>query len=543
MKRRQILLNSVCLSLFSFATISHPFAWAETNVPTPNVWTPKTKSVSVFKNGLAFFLQEGTAELHDGWCHAKSVPPAAFGTFAVFSTNSDHQVNLVGIGDGDSIEFETTNGDSGAFTNEYEKKIEALKRSIGLNMKLSYETKGAEAEAMGKLLDVTGAHVLLETSEQTLAVALKKLKSVSLHEHPVRIKVTQEGASIERTQLGMAYLRQGLTWIPEYTIKLIDEDTAEMTLRATLVNEAEDLIDCNVNFIVGVPNFMHNEILSPMVAGRTLRMLGSTHSNSSAPPQVMSQMMNRAVISNDRLGMMNGMVNNYNSAGAPIANDPAYDPSTLNSLLTNQPATESAGAGDYTVYQHENLTLRKGERAMVTLMSHTVKYRHRYDWDGVGSVQHKLLLSNSTSTPWTTGSCLTMTSAQPLSEDILKYTPVGGQGELAITTAINLAKEAQEHEIDRRFKAHEPRSNEFFDLVTIQGAITVKSFEKQPVELVISKAVTGKPITCSHDGILRSDASKLRLVEREGMIDWSVKLNPGEEVKLVYTYERYVPSY
>lgn len=543
MKRRQILLNSVCLSLFSFATISHPFAWAETNVPTPNVWTPKTKSVSVFKNGLAFFLQEGTAELHDGWCHAKSVPPAAFGTFAVFSTNSDHQVNLVGIGDGDSIEFETTNGDSGAFTNEYEKKIEALKRSIGLYMKLSYETKGAEAEAMGKLLDVTGAHVLLETSEQTLAVALKKLKSVSLHEHPVRIKVTQEGASIERTQLGMAYLRQGLTWIPEYTIKLIDEDTAEMTLRATLVNEAEDLIDCNVNFIVGVPNFMHNEILSPMVAGRTLRMLGSTHSNSSAPPQVMSQMMNRAVISNDRLGMMNGMVNNYNSAGAPIANDPAYDPSTLNSLLTNQPATESAGAGDYTVYQHENLTLRKGERAMVTLMSHTVKYRHRYDWDGVGSVQHKLLLSNSTSTPWTTGSCLTMTSAQPLSEDILKYTPVGGQGELAITTAINLAKEAQEHEIDRRFKAHEPRSNEFFDLVTIQGAITVKSFEKQPVELVISKAVTGKPITCSHDGILRSDASKLRLVEREGMIDWSVKLNPGEEVKLVYTYERYVPSY
>ena len=543
MKRRQILLNSVCLSLFSFATISHPFAWAETNVPTPNVWTPKTKSVSVFKNGLAFFLQEGTAELHDGWCHAKSVPPAAFGTFAVFSTNSDHQVNLVGIGDGDSIEFETTNGDSGAFTNEYEKKIEALKRSIGLNMKLSYETKGAEAEAMGKLLDVTGAHVLLETSEQTLAVALKKLKSVSLHEHPVRIKVTQEGASIERTQLGMAYLRQGLTWIPEYTIKLIDEDTAEMTLRATLVNEAEDLIDCNVNFIVGVPNFMHNEILSPMVAGRTLRMLGSTHSNSSVPPQVMSQMMNRAVISNDRLGVINGMASNYNSAGDPIANDPAYDPSTLNSLLTNQPATESAGAGDYTVYQHENLTLRKGERAMVTLMSHIVKYRHRYDWDGVGSVQHKLLLSNSTSTPWTTGSCLTMTSAQPLSEDILKYTPLGGQGELAITTAINLAKEAQEHEIDRRFKAHEPRSNEFFDLVTIQGAITVKSFEKQPVELVISKAVTGKPITCSHDGILRSDASKLRLVEREGMINWSVKLNPGEEVKLVYTYERYVPSY
>ncbi|MFN7292660.1 MAG: hypothetical protein ACK5YR_19585 [Pirellula sp.] len=65
----------------------------------------------------------------------------------------------------------------------------------------------------------------------------------------------------------------------------------------------------------------------------------------------------------------------------------------------------------------------------------------------------------------------------------------------------------------------------------------------QPLDLVISKPVAGKPISCSHDGILRSDASKLRLVEREGMINWSVKLNPGEEVKLVYSYERYVPSY
>ncbi len=136
-----------------------------------------------------------------------------------------------------------------------------------------------------------------------------------------------------------------------------------------------------------------------------------------------------------------------------------------------------------------------------------------------------------------------MTSSQPLSEDILKYTPVGGQGELVVTNAINLAKDVIEHETDRRFKALEPRSNEFFDLVTIQGTLSIKSFEKQPIDLNVSKMISGKPMTSSHDGTMRSDASKLRLVEREGKIHWSVKLNPGEEIKLEYTYERYVPSF
>ncbi len=391
MNRRQILRNSFSMAALGFTTLSCPLVWGESQVASPHVWNPKTKSVSVFKNGLAFFLQEGTAELHDGWCHAKSVPPAAFGTFAVFSVNPVHQVQMIGIGDGNLIEFASESGDGNSNGNTAsQKNWEQLKRSIGLNVKLEYDHKGANNEAAGKLIDVTVQHLVLETTDQTIAVSRDKLKSVRLYEHPLRVKVSREGEKLERTQLGMAYLRQGLVWIPEYTIKLIDEETAELTLRATLVNEAEDLIDCNVNFIVGVPNFMHNELLSPMVAGRVIRTLGTTHATTGMPPQAMSQMMNRAVISNDRLSVLNGMVSNYNSTGNGDMDPSSIDPSMIENLLTNQAGSDAAGTGDYTVYQHENLTLLKGERAMVTLMSHTVKYRHRYDWDGVGSVQHKL---------------------------------------------------------------------------------------------------------------------------------------------------------
>ena len=54
----------------------------------------------------------------------------------------------------------------------------------------------------------------------------------------------------DKVTLGMAYLRKGITWIPDYTLKVLDDETAELTLRGTLVNEAEDLIHTDVHLVV-----------------------------------------------------------------------------------------------------------------------------------------------------------------------------------------------------------------------------------------------------------------------------------------------------
>ena len=51
----------------------------------PHVWKSKVTSVAVFKNGLGFFMREGDVELRDGWALAKEVPPALFGTLAIFA--------------------------------------------------------------------------------------------------------------------------------------------------------------------------------------------------------------------------------------------------------------------------------------------------------------------------------------------------------------------------------------------------------------------------------------------------------------------------
>ena len=72
----------------------------------PHLWTPRTRSVAVFKNGLGFFMREGQVRLRQGWCVAERVPPAAFGTLAVYALDEKAVVDVVGSGPGEVVEFD-----------------------------------------------------------------------------------------------------------------------------------------------------------------------------------------------------------------------------------------------------------------------------------------------------------------------------------------------------------------------------------------------------------------------------------------------------
>src|SRR4051794_9303844 len=72
----------------------------------PHLWKPRTTSVSVFKNGLGFFMREGEVDLRDGWAVAEEAPPAAFGTLAIYSHSAEELVDMIGSGPGEVMEFD-----------------------------------------------------------------------------------------------------------------------------------------------------------------------------------------------------------------------------------------------------------------------------------------------------------------------------------------------------------------------------------------------------------------------------------------------------
>lgn len=506
-------------------------AVADEDTPNPYVWNPKTKSVSVFKNGYGFFIRQGEVMLRNGWGHATEVPPATFGTLAIYAEDENQLVDLVGVGDGELIRFDEIHSVDPA--SREAAKIDAIESAMSTSAKLKYVHDGQELEAEGIVKAISGGYVVLQHGNAAVAIAVREIVSVQRNTLPLRFHVVgQPNAALERAQVHMAYLRSGIVWVPEYTLKLIDDEFAELTLRGTLVNEAEDLVDCDVNFVVGVPHFVHTDLLSPVAVGRALRAMGSAMPAGSVPQQVMSQVMNRAAIANNSMRIddpSTGLIQTAENAAVA-------------SILGSLPQAETLSVGDYSVYTKENLTVRKGERAVVTLMTQRIRYGHRYHWSTDGELQHRLTLENSTSTPWTTGPCLALSGSKPLCEDIIKYTPVAGTGELPVTTAINLVKRIEESETDRQLKSYEPQPGNFLDLVTVSGSLKIKSFEKRPVEVHIVKPVQGKPIRASHDGHISIDSDKLRLLERQGRIEWTLTLEPGQEYDLSYVFERYVPS-
>ncbi len=507
-----------------YASVSPAASQPAGKPENPMVWQPRTKSVAVFKNGLGFFMREGKTSLHRGWCTGGEVPPAALGALAFYALGEGQIVDVVGSGPGETIDFDDHDASSKAGD-----KRERLRASLNTRVCLVYTHAEKTAEATGKLISINEEFAIVEGSPHRLAVPIEQITRLQVLDLPLRVHVAGAPETADTSvALGMAYLRQGITWIPEYTVKIIDDQTAELTLRGTVVNEAEDLIHCDVHFVVGVPHFVHSDRLAPLAIGQVIRTIGA----SMVPAQVMSQFANNAFVT----------PLNTPAGAATIERPVPSENPNLNAVFASLPSMEGPAGADYTVYTRKDLTIRRGEKAVVTLFTQRIRYAHLYRWTPPARMQHLLALHNDTDTAWTTGPYLALSDGRPLSEDLLRYTPKNGVSEIPVTTAINVLCERKESETDRRLKAHEPSKGFFVDLVELRGELTIRNLDKTEVTVAIENPVTGKPTTASDNGELTIDTAKLQLLERSGSIRWNVRVAPGETKKLTYTLERYVPS-
>ena len=499
----------------------------------PNVWEPKVKSVAVFKNGYGFFVREGDVKLRDGWAVGSQLPPAVLSTLAIYGHDENDTVDVIGTGPGETIEFDGK--DSPKTPAAIRVRLEAAK---GLRVQIGYTAKGADRTAAGELASIGPDYAVLEHAGSTFAVPVDGIKKLQMLDLPIRVHVAREKPGDAPVKLGMAYLRKGIVWIPEYSVKVIDDTTAEIVLRGTLVNEAENLIHTDVQFVVGVPHFLHGDYLEPASIGQVIRTIGA----GVMPEGLQSQVMNRAGIANNAI-----QANQFDAGRAPpgAVEQPAVGGGKdVKAAAGNLPTLDSSGAGsDFTVYTKSDLTLRTGEKAIVTLFRKKVKYTHRYRWDPPAELQHSLILFNDSDSPFTTGPFVAVSGSRPLAQDLLKYTPKGGQCELPITAAVNVATDKEEMEADRKIKAlPDTTRGHHFDLVTLNGNLKIRNFEKRAIDIVISVKVPGKPLSASDAGIVTTNAEKLILTEREGRVTWKLTVEAGAAKQVDYKYERYVPT-
>lgn len=249
----------------------------------------------------------------------------------------------------------------------------------------------------------------------------------------------------ERREMEVRYFRPGLRWVPTYRLDLKgkgSKKTADLSLQAEFINEAEDLVEVPTDIVVGVPNFRFKDIPSPLTLEKTMKDVGSFPLGS----QIMSNRFDNAIGTQEQLAWQSG------SGGSVELPD---DLST-------------GGSNDLFVYSLPSLTLKKGERAAVPILSTRVDYQDLYTWNvSLGKddpdelksssplplrkndVWHQIELVNSTEIPWTTGSVLLTDGDQPLAQELLTYTAAGDTLRVPLTVAVNIPASLSEEEIGR----------------------------------------------------------------------------------------------
>jgi hypothetical protein len=356
------------------------------------------------------------------------------------------------------------------------------------------------------------------------------------------------------------YFRPGVRWIPTYRLQLGggekgngEKKFAHIALQAELLNEAEDLTDVPIDIVVGVPNFRFRQTPSPLVLESVLR-----NALAESDPNLMG---NTSQLSN---AMYSQRSSEFRRASAQANANPEGGQIQLPGELT------AAGAQDLFVYNLPKLAIRKGDRAAVSIFTADAPFRDIHTWDvhvtrqdieaapsGAGirsplelsknEVWHQIELTNSTNVPWTTGAALITQGQQPLSQELLTYTPPKNDVRVPVTVSVDTRGSFEEKETGRDLNAVNWAG---YPYARISKQARLHLCNNKPIEIdvEISLRLGGKVTEAAHDGAITlggfsaadwRDYQGHPAVNNSSEVKWRVKLKPGETFEPTVDYHYY----
>jgi hypothetical protein len=551
-KRAQKIVSLICvaLSIFASQAVSQP--------ASPQV-QGKLRQVSLFKNGLGFFIMDVSIPAkQDSFTVVMPATPS-HGSFWV-SYPSDAKLDSILVKEAELTE------QADAIT-----LSELLKANVGRKVKLTYSTGDSDKILTGIIryfaenrqpispspyeaggiatresisigLDYSSAALMIvETEAGEVGVNPQIFKGIEFLDGKAQKTFSNKrksiqldvrlGAPVDGKKLTVSYLAKGATWAPSYIVDISDTDKARISAKAELMNEVCDLNDVEVQLITGFPHIQFSDTVSPMAMKENLaQFLQSLDRGQSQRGRTGQQ----SVVTQQSLAFN---ISDYYESTAAM---PAYSAVELGKM-----------AGDLFFYSAGNVKMKKAEVCYLPLFTESVPYKHIYTWDipdytggaprnTIEPVWHCVRLENTAKSPWTTAPAETMEKDLVLGQDTLNYTPVGAKSTLRITQAVNVKADEEELETERqRNAANFYGSN--YDLVTVQGKLSITNLQNKAITLEVTKTISGTDVKSSKpDAKVEKLAKGLRSVNSTIKLGWTIELKPNESQQINYTYNVYV---
>lgn len=506
-----------------------------------------TTSISIFKNGTAFFIKSGQVDPTDGvYTMKEHLPPALSGTFWI--TSPDHQVESVS-GYVDTLEVtqqtvarsmtELLNANLGKRIRVFlsgDQVLEGVAEDIGRN-------DPADGQAQHHPL------VSLRLDNRWISLAKNDIKRIEFIEQPDHIlywskKEIKPVLAVEFKQnkpgqsLDMMYLAQGLNWTPTYLLELLDDQKARLKLTAEVTNNTEDIEQTDVNFVVGVPNFKHANAYSSLI-----NFFRENLNSRGLRPQAFSNTFQ----------------------GQTYAQ---YDDFTAEDISVSSTTTglEGSSTEDLYFYTLKEMSLRKGGSGQYPVFEAEIEIAHIYECNlpqnnerknayaseylfkpAPNKVFHSVRVNNNTPYPFTTGPVLVVKQEEetkPISQDQLNYTSINDHSFIKLTEAPDVRIKQAEKAISRneRIKRVKRQNGEFFyDLITVEGQIIAKNGKSKGIDLNIRRPIIGELKQSNVKWLKAERVNTSGSPNNTTDVCWETSIKAGEELKINYSYQVYVP--
>lgn len=557
--------------------------------------TVRVTDVAVFKHGYGFVLAEGQARTTDGWLTFAETPQASLGTLWLYSPQDGLSVdrvvaevqevkqarraeNLEGLVQANIGATVTVRGqESGQVWRGtlQEPIMGADPNYYGRQPAPASPDDAAIWAAVPPRPDVppqTLAFLVVRTRDGDQFIPRNIVRDLTIHGETSREaqvakpKQVLSARMVQGSQtfageapIGLAYLAKGLRWIPAYRLQLLPEHRLRMQLQGTVINDVADLDGSRLHLVVGVPNFIQQDALSPLSLQVAWTRLSSYFAEAQMDPRRRDMFSNAMMTQVAMPGMGGGMMGGYGETEAPA-------PTPV------MPVTGES-VDELFFYEAPDVSLKRGARAGVAIFEDTMPYEDVYLWKELddrdywrrwsssynppgssGSpdadalaqeakkpkVWHALRVTNTTRQPWTTAPAMAVRDWQPISQTMLLYTPIGGQVDITTTMAPDILTERIEEETNRKRKALQVNNTDY-DLVTVRGEVTVTNHKATEVRLIATRELRGSVQEITEDGkaIKLGDApARLDPMTR---LSWDLRVASGETRKLTYIYTIYVP--
>jgi hypothetical protein len=563
MKRTQNSLVLVAAAVLGFAG----YVFAEESATEAKM---ELKQVSLFKNGLGFFVWEVT------------IPEKVKSFYVVPETAASHGTFWVSYSPKVDVESVVAKEVEAKEQVEATTVADLLKGNIGRNVKV-YFTDKPDVNVDAKLLKVTQEQrnllpnpyapgrvfdygnpsyygirnmVFLGTDAGQIAVSADRIARVDFTDKDPAAKYEKKSSRMQLDillkkaaggqKITVSCLAKGATWAPSYMIDITEPNKARLAAKAEVMDEVCDLNGVDVKFVTGFPNLQFADVVSPVAMKENLAQFlqslirGQSERGQMAFGGVMSNVMvQQGVMNYDRrLGM----------EGESSSVMPAYGAAEM-----------GKAAEDLFLYPVEKVRLMKGEVGYFPLFTETVPYKHIYRWEIPNyinpeenyynqpkqqpepqqEVWHCIRLDNVMKLPWTTAPAEIVKEGVILGQDTLNFTPVKDKGTVKITRAMNVKAEQIELEKDRKHNAAQWYNNNW-DMVTVEGKLSVTNNQDKPITLEVTKSLSGEVKAMQPEAKLEKLAKSLRMVNANSRLTWTIELGPGEQKEIGYTYEVYV---